>query len=120
MKEWSYYVYILRCADDSFYTGITNDLERRMHEHNHGGKETSYTRGRRPVRLVYSVAFRYVLDAIAWETHVKRWGHRKKEALIRGAIDALHVLAECRNASHSKNKEQDQKNNAVSPSGDED
>ncbi|GMR08926.1 MAG: hypothetical protein BMS9Abin26_1936 [Gammaproteobacteria bacterium] len=49
-----WYVYILRCADDSLYTGITRDLERRLSEHNHSNTGARYTRSRRPVRLVYS------------------------------------------------------------------
>ena len=49
-----YIVYVLRCADDTLYTGITNDLSRRVNEHNHSDKGAKYTRARRPVRLIYS------------------------------------------------------------------
>ncbi len=49
-----YIVYILRCADDTLYTGITNDLSRRVNEHNHSDKGAKYTRARRPVGLIYS------------------------------------------------------------------
>jgi len=49
-----YYVYILRCADDTLYTGITTELERRIDEHNGSDKGAKYTRMRRPVKLVYS------------------------------------------------------------------
>ena len=51
-KHW--FVYILACNDNSLYTGITTDLERRLHEHNEGKKGAKYTRARRPVKLVYS------------------------------------------------------------------
>lgn len=51
-KQW--YVYIVQCNDNSLYTGITTDLERRVHEHNHGPNSARYTRPRRPVQLVYA------------------------------------------------------------------
>ncbi|MFU8837161.1 MAG: GIY-YIG nuclease family protein [Thiohalomonadaceae bacterium] len=50
-KHW--YVYILRCQDGSFYTGVTTDLVRRLAEHNHGSRGARYTRARRPVQLCY-------------------------------------------------------------------
>lgn len=49
-----YYVYILKCADNTFYTGITTELDRRLEEHNHSDKGAKYTRVRRPVALIYS------------------------------------------------------------------
>lgn len=49
-----YYVYILKCADDTLYTGITTEIERRLEEHNHSDKGAKYTRVRRPVALIYS------------------------------------------------------------------
>jgi len=49
-----YYVYILKCADNTLYTGITTELERRLEEHNHSDKGAKYTRVRRPVALIYS------------------------------------------------------------------
>ena len=52
----SWYVYVVRCRDDSLYTGITTELERRIEEHNHSPKGARYTRARRPVELVYSEA----------------------------------------------------------------
>jgi len=84
-----YYVYIVRCADDSYYIGITNDVERRISEHNLGLSPTSFTYKRRPVQLVYSSEFQNVDEAIAWEKHIKRWNRKKKEALIRGDWEAL-------------------------------
>ncbi|MCG8427803.1 MAG: GIY-YIG nuclease family protein [Chromatiales bacterium] len=54
MTDTPWFVYILRCSDNSLYTGITSDLERRVKEHNHGSKGARYTRSRRPVELVYA------------------------------------------------------------------
>ncbi|SKC15074.1 GIY-YIG nuclease family protein [Dyadobacter psychrophilus] len=77
-------VYILKCSDESYYTGVTNCLERRLAEHTSGRKETSYTYSRRPVELVFSRKFKYVNDAIAFEKQVKGWSRKKKEAIING------------------------------------
>lgn len=66
----SYLVYILRCADGSYYTGVTNDLERRVAEHQQG-IVPGYTRKRRPVTLVYSQEFSTALEAIHFEKQVK-------------------------------------------------
>lgn len=50
-QDW--YVYILQCSDDTFYTGVTTDLQRRLHQHNHNKQGARYTAARRPVKLVY-------------------------------------------------------------------
>lgn len=91
-----YYVYILECADGAYYTGITNNVERRLGEHNAGNDRMAYTYCRRPVKLVYSEIFKEVEQAIAWEKQVKGWGRKKKEAIIKGEWDALPELAACR------------------------
>jgi len=78
----SYWVYVLSCSDGSFYVGVTNDLERRINEHNFGLHETSYTYSRRPVVLVRHEEFSDVREAIAREKQLKGWGRRKKMALI--------------------------------------
>lgn len=98
-----YFVYMLRCVDDSYYVGVTNNLTMRLEEHKTGFHEGSYTQKRLPVELVYSARFHYVLDAIAWEKKIKRWSRAKKEALMSANIERLHALAECKNESHSKN-----------------
>ncbi|MFH0988131.1 MAG: GIY-YIG nuclease family protein, partial [Parcubacteria group bacterium] len=77
-----YYVYIVECADESYYTGITNNHKRRLDEHNSGKDEKSYTFTRRPVKLVHLEEFKYVLDAIAREKQLKGWSRAKKKALI--------------------------------------
>lgn len=96
----SYWVYILLCRDGSYYTGITNDFERRLNEHSEGTDGKCYTVKRRPVRLVYRVEFREVTDAISYEKQVKRWSRNKKEAMINGQEELLHSLATCKNTSH--------------------
>jgi putative endonuclease len=98
-----YWVYILQCRDGSYYVGVTNDVHRREWEHNQGLEGKAYTNSRRPVKLVYTAFFSDVHEAIAWEKHIKRWSRKKKEALIRGDENSLHMHAECKNASHSKN-----------------
>jgi putative endonuclease len=87
------FIYILRCADGSYYTGTARDgLERRVNEHN-SGAYGGYTSTRRPVALVYSQWFERITDAIAAERQLKGWSRAKKEALIRGDFDALTELA---------------------------
>ncbi|MEI8230487.1 MAG: GIY-YIG nuclease family protein [Candidatus Peregrinibacteria bacterium] len=98
MKD--YYVYILLCADGSYYTGVTNDYERRVAEHQSGSDPKSYTHRRRPVKLVYVGIFGDINEAISWEKRVKGWTRRKKEALIRRDFEALPSLSQCTNGSH--------------------
>ncbi|MEK7137417.1 MAG: GIY-YIG nuclease family protein [Patescibacteria group bacterium] len=92
MKE--YIAYIVRCRDNAYYTGVTNDIERRMTEHNEGIDPTCYTYKRRPVELVYQCSFREVNDAINAEKQIKGWSRKKKEALIGGELHLLPVLSE--------------------------
>ena len=67
----TYYVYILRCRDGSYYTGITNDYESRLNDHQTGYDPKSYTHTRRPVQLVYLSEFSDVYEAIDWEKRIK-------------------------------------------------
>jgi putative endonuclease len=78
-----YYVYILLCSDKSYYTGITNNLTKRLEDHSQG--ITKYTRKRLPLRLVYYEEFEYVHDAIDREKQIKGWSRKKKIALIYGS-----------------------------------
>jgi len=100
----SYFVYIVKCKDNSYYTGITNDFERRVDEHNGGSDRNSYTYPRRPVELVFQYEFNDVNQAIAFEKQLKGWNRKKKEAVINGDWDMLKVLAECKNETHFSNK----------------
>ena len=68
-KHWV--MYVLECADKSFYAGITTNLDRRLHEHNHTSKAAKYTRSRRPVRIVY------------YEPHTNRSSASKSEAKFK-------------------------------------
>lgn len=87
------YVYILRCADGSYYVGSTRTaLELRIGQHNAGVYE-GYTKRRRPVVLVWSEEFQQITDAIAFERRLKGWSRAKKEALIAGRHDLLPRLA---------------------------
>jgi putative endonuclease len=101
-----YIVYIVKCSDDSYYTGITNNIERRVYEHNTSIDETAYTFNKRPVALVFYEAFKDVHQAIAFEKQVKGWTRKKKEALIENNWDKLKDLSICKNGtSHTKFKE---------------
>ncbi|MGH7771487.1 MAG: GIY-YIG nuclease family protein [Candidatus Binatia bacterium] len=84
-----YYVYVLRCADDSFYVGSAQNLDVRLKAHN-AGRGATYTFKHRPVRLVYSEAFGS--EALRRERQLKRWASGKKEALIAGDLDRLKHL----------------------------
>jgi putative endonuclease len=87
------YVYILLCADGSYYTGTARQgLEQRVGEHN-AGHYGGYTATRRPVRLVFSQWFERITDAIAAERQIKGWSRAKKETLIRGDFKAPPALA---------------------------
>lgn len=77
-----YYLYILRCADDSLYTGITTDLKRRTLEHNEGKIGAKYTRGRGPVEVAYTRRFRNRANASREEAHVKSLSRSQKLELI--------------------------------------
>jgi putative endonuclease len=99
MRKKTYYVYIVKCSDESYYTGITNNLHRRIAEHNTGVNPGSYTSTRRPVELVFACEFNYVNDAIAFEKQIKGWSRKKKEAIICGNWEALKCLAECKNGT---------------------
>ena len=99
-----YYVYILRCSDNSLYTGITNDLDRRFNEHNDGKLKDAYTYSRRPVKLEYFQDFKEPTQAIFFEKKLKKWSKVKKEVLIKGDFDMIQILAECRNATNSNYK----------------
>lgn len=95
-----YYVYILKCKDGSYYTGITNDIERRVIEHTEGLDKKAYTYSRRPIALIYQEYFTDVNEAIAFEKKIKGWSRAKKEALIRGDWDEIvHLSSKNRSSS---------------------
>jgi putative endonuclease len=98
------YVYILKCSDGSYYVGVTNNLERRLEEHNAGLIEDCYTKNRRPVEVVYWEPFSDYNQAFEFETRLKKWSRKKKEALIKGNWDKLKELSICKNETSHKNK----------------
>lgn len=87
-----FHVYLLRCSDESFYVGHTDDLERRVREHVEGGR-CVYTTSRRPVRLVWSQEYVTREEAKAAEVRIKRWSRLKKESLDRGNTEGLRMAA---------------------------
>jgi putative endonuclease len=89
----TYYVYILKCSDNSFYTGFTSNLENRFVEHQTGKHPDSYTFKRRPLELVFYATFTEVTMAIDTEKQLKKWSREKKEALINGDFESLPNLA---------------------------
>lgn len=89
----TYYVYILKCSDGSYYTGITNDLERRVWEHDNGEILNCYTHNRRPLILEYFEKYCDVTNAIAREKQIKRWSRIKKESLINDNIEQLKLVS---------------------------
>ena len=76
-----YFVYLMRCADGTLYTGFTTDLKRREAVHN-AGKGAKYTRSRLPVRMVYCETYKTEHEARSREWHLKRLSHAEKVALI--------------------------------------
>jgi putative endonuclease len=82
------YMYILECADGSYYTGSTKDLDKRLWQH-HNGEGANYTQKRLPVKLVYCEPYDRVEDAFNREKQVQGWSHRKKQALVTENYDKL-------------------------------
>ena len=78
----SYYVYIVRCSDNSLYTGITTDINRRIYEHNETKKGAKYTKSRRPVSLVYSALIGDRSSAQKEEYRIKKLSKIKKQELV--------------------------------------
>ena len=79
-------VYILKCADGTFYAGITTDLKRRVAEHNNSALGAKYTSGRRPVKLVYAKKFRNQSLALKEEIIIKKLSRKNKFKLINKKI----------------------------------
>ena len=86
------WMYILECADGSYYVGSTKDLERRMVEHL-SGLGSRYTLGRLPVKLVYGEEYDRISEAYSREKQVQNWSRVKREALISGNYEMLPLLA---------------------------
>jgi predicted GIY-YIG superfamily endonuclease len=91
----SFFVYILKCADDSLYVGHTCNVEARVKVHN-DGRGALWTSCRRPMTLIYTESLPSEVEAIARERQLKRWTHAKKLALVNGDRTKLKLLAKRR------------------------
>ena len=96
------WMYMLECADGSYYVGSTKDLARRLWQHEQG-LGAKYTIGRRPVKLVYSEEYSLVREAYYREKQVQGWGRKKREALIKGEFQDLPALSK-KDFTKRKNK----------------
>ncbi len=83
-----YYIYILKCKDGTYYTGYTNNIEKRVRIHN-DKKGAKYTRGRTPVTLVYEESFATKAEALKREYMIKQMSRAEKEALIHSKTEEL-------------------------------
>ncbi|WP_104735612.1 GIY-YIG nuclease family protein [Hanstruepera ponticola] len=97
----SYHVYILKCSDNFTYTGVTNNIARRLDEHQQGLNKNCFTYKRRPLKLIFQQEFNNIEQAIYFEKKIKNWSAKKKFALANGDFNMLQILSECRNATHS-------------------
>ncbi len=91
-----FFVYLLRCADDSYYCGHTDNIECRLAQHHDGG--IGYTATRKPLELAWQGEFLTREEALAFERQVKGWTRAKKTALINGDWETIKVLAKCRSS----------------------
>ncbi len=84
MNTELYYTYILECNDKTLYVGFTNDLEKRVHQHNNSKNGAHYTKIRRPVVLKYSETYKTFSEARKREEELKNWTRERKISLISG------------------------------------
>ena len=87
-----FYVYILECADSTYYTGHTDNLDQRMAQHSNG-TASSYTSKRRPLKLLWATDCQSREQAFELEKQLQGWSRAKKQALMRGAFGALPGLS---------------------------
>jgi len=84
----SWFTYIVRCADDTLYTGVTTDLQRRLLEHNQCDKKgAKYTRTRRPVQLIHNEQYENRSEACQREAAIKKLSRQQKQLLIKSKKD---------------------------------
>jgi len=83
VQNETHYFYVLECSDGSYYAGYTVNLERRIHNHN-TGKGAKYTRGRTPVKLLYSEKFESKSEALKMEIKFKKFSKKRKQSYIEG------------------------------------
>jgi putative endonuclease len=105
------YMYILECADQSFYVGSTYDLVMRFMQHQ-SGEGSNFTKNRLPVKLIYYEEFDSVGDAFRREKQIQGWSRAKKISLIKKNIKNLILLSQFQNHSHYKNYKPDSNKSA--------
>jgi putative endonuclease len=98
----NYYVYIVQCCDGSYYTGVTNNVNKRIAQHNEGLDPNSYTYQRRPVVVKYYEHFFHIKNAIAWEKQIKGWSRKKKEALFKEDFEKVKKFSKSKQLRISK------------------
>ena len=98
-----YYVYMLRCSDNSIYTRITNAIDRRLNGHLLGFNKDCYTFNRRPLVLIFHQEFMQFEQAELFEERIKKWSRQKKWALANDNYNLLKALLVCSNKTNSKN-----------------
>ncbi|NNK22789.1 MAG: GIY-YIG nuclease family protein [Winogradskyella sp.] len=98
---YQFYVYILKCHYGKLYTGFTNNLDRRLTEHQQGLNKSAFTYKRRPLALIFSQEFNDVFQAKSFERRIKKWSSKKKLALASGDYDKLRLLSICQNDTSS-------------------
>ncbi len=89
MNNW--FVYILKCNDETLYTGITTDLERRVLEHNESPQAAAYTRMRRPVNIIYSESHASRSEATKREYEIKQLTRKDKLKLIEAKLESINA-----------------------------
>jgi 5-(carboxyamino)imidazole ribonucleotide synthase len=104
-QQEAFYVYIIMCSDENYYTGLTDDLIRRFEEHVNGAYESCYTFKKRPLILKYYETIPFLKDAVEREAQIKGWSKAKKKALIEGNFHKLQLLSQCNNLTHHKFKD---------------
>ncbi len=107
-----FFVYMLLCADGTYYVGQTDDLEARYAQHQEGGK-CAYTTIRRPVELVWSETLPTREEAKLAERRVKKWSQAKKAALVRGDFGAVSVAARKRDWDEYERRKAEREDNDV-------
>lgn len=99
-----YWVYILKCSNQQYYVGVTNNIDRRIQEHKEGINSTCWTYNKRPIQLKYVEIFNDINLAIQREKQLKKWRRAKKEALIENNSRNLIQLSK-RKEEYSKGEE---------------
>lgn len=99
-----FWVYILKCSDDSFYTGHSDNLEKRLFEHQEGIISTCYTFNKRPIELVFAQSFNTREEVLSRERQIKGWSRAKKIALINSDWDKLILLSKSHSAYQDNTK----------------